>query len=580
MLLSVDCSYAGFKRVEFTTGLNVMVADRGPTATQQDTCNGLGKSLLIEIIHFCLGAEMRGSPLAAEALREFEYCIEIESGGVRCRVFRTPRRPNEVRIAGDTGHWPQAMQEAHQASGGSLSNRQWCALLGVLWYGLEGDCVQPYAPTFRSLVSLAVRRPEQGYDSPFAHHRKEKPWQTQVNNAFLLGLEWRDMAELEEVKDQLGALAGVRQSARKGLLSDLVPTPGRLDGQIADLSYHAEALAAEVAAFEVHPEYRHIEARANELTELMHEAANENLVDRRRLALYAQACAEEVPPDDLDIEDLYGEAGVVLGDLVIQRLADVRAFHRQVTQNRAEFMEVEVKRLQAAVDRRSRSISQWDPERAGLMRMLAGKRALDDFAALQERLSEVRAQIADLQSRLGQLRRVEEGTTRLKARQLEITQRARRDLADRAGIRERAMHLFSEASRALYQSPGILAIGIGDSGLDLSVEVERSGSTGIGRMALLVYDLVVTQLLASREPSPRMLIHDSTVFEGVDSRQIATALEFTAARSQERGFQYICALNSDTVPQADFTPGFRLDPFVRLTLADTPEDACLMGFRF
>lgn len=142
------------------------------------------------------------------------------------------------------------------------------------------------------------------------------------------------------------------------------------------------------------------------------------------------------------------------------------------------------------------------------------------------------------------------------------------------------MHLFSEASRALYQSPGILAIGIGDSGLDLSVEVERSGSTGIGRMALLVYDLVVTQLLASREPSPRMLIHDSTVFEGVDSRQIATALEFTAARSQERGFQYICALNSDTVPQADFTPGFRLDPFVRLTLADTPEDACLMGFRF
>ena len=55
-----------------------------------------------------------------------------------------------------------------------------------------------------------------------------------------------------------------------------------------------------------------------------------------------------------------------------------------------------------------------------------------------------------------------------------------------------------------------------------------------------------------RPASPGFLIHDSTIFDGVDERQRAEALELAASESQAHGFQYICTLNSDDVPRNEF----------------------------
>ncbi|MDX1983398.1 MAG: DUF2326 domain-containing protein [Bryobacteraceae bacterium] len=83
-----------------------------------------------------------------------------------------------------------------------------------------------------------------------------------------------------------------------------------------------------------------------------------------------------------------------------------------------------------------------------------------------------------------------------------------------------------------------------------------------------------------RQESPGFLIHDSLIFDGVDERQVALALELAHREAEEAGFQYICALNSDTTPWREFSPGFDLRSFVRLTLDDRSESNCLMGVRF
>jgi uncharacterized protein YydD (DUF2326 family) len=46
------------------------------------------------------------------------------------------------------------------------------------------------------------------------------------------------------------------------------------------------------------------------------------------------------------------------------------------------------------------------------------------------------------------------------------------------------------------------------------------------------------------------------------------------------GFQFICTLNSDTVPWMELSPEFDLSSFVRLTLTDATEAGGLVGFRF
>ncbi len=56
---------------------------------------------------------------------------------------------------------------------------------------------------------------------------------------------------------------------------------------------------------------------------------------------------------------------------------------------------------------------------------------------------------------------------------------------------------------------------------------------------------------------PELLIHDNTIFNGIDKRQIAKALELAAKEAASTGFQYIVTLNSDQVPYNDFKEGFK-----------------------
>jgi uncharacterized protein YydD (DUF2326 family) len=99
-------------------------------------------------------------------------------------------------------------------------------------------------------------------------------------------------------------------------------------------------------------------------------------------------------------------------------------------------------------------------------------------------------------------------------------------------------------------------------------------------MKIFCYDLVLTELWAERPVRPGFLLHDSALFADVDERQKAQALELAARESSDKGFQYICCLNSDTLPTNDFSEQFNIEQFVRLRLTDATEGGGLLGIRF
>jgi uncharacterized protein YydD (DUF2326 family) len=99
-------------------------------------------------------------------------------------------------------------------------------------------------------------------------------------------------------------------------------------------------------------------------------------------------------------------------------------------------------------------------------------------------------------------------------------------------------------------------------------------------MKVFCFDLMLAQLWAEKPFSPGFLIHDSNIYDGVDERQRAKALQRAARESQRHDFQYICCLNSDAVPTSDFDKEFNLDPHIRLVLTDATEDGGLLGMRF
>jgi len=89
MIHRVSSSDPRFRTVHLSAGLNIVLAERTDGSSDKDSRNGLGKTSLIEIIHFCLGAGFsKNHRLSHPELRRFIYSIEIDLGPHRFTVSR------------------------------------------------------------------------------------------------------------------------------------------------------------------------------------------------------------------------------------------------------------------------------------------------------------------------------------------------------------------------------------------------------------------------------------------------------------------------------------------------------------
>lgn len=77
------------------------------------------------------------------------------------------------------------------------------------------------------------------------------------------------------------------------------------------------------------------------------------------------------------------------------------------------------------------------------------------------------------------------------------------------------------------------------SGGALEHHIDGQRSKGITNMQIFCFDLMLTEISLKHGRGPGFLIHDSHLFDGVDERQVAKALQLGAQRAEAAGFQYI-----------------------------------------
>jgi uncharacterized protein YydD (DUF2326 family) len=167
----------------------------------------------------------------------------------------------------------------------------------------------------------------------------------------------------------------------------------------------------------------------------------------------------------------------------------------------------------------------------------------------------------------------------IKRESLELEHRIQRDYDDRKPFWERVVKLFNDNTKALYHEAGDLIINPDKNGYKFDVRIHRSGSEGVNKMKIFCYDLALVEIW-SKNKGIDFLIHDSTLYDAVDSRQIANALVTAHVKGKSTPFQYICMFNTDNLPSDDLPVDFELNDFVRLRLHDKGPDGCLLGFRY
>lgn len=581
MILSVRCNKQSFKTVEFKPGFNVVLAERTKESKDKDSRNALGKSLLIEIIHFCLGADLeQGKGLGVSNLKDWTFTLDLSLRGEKYAISRNTLDYGRVILNGDFSNWPIKPEMDEESGVYYLKIRDWRNLLGFFLFDVPIGIEKKYKPTFRSLFSYFCRRGPTAYHDPFKQFGQQREWDIQVNNSYLLNLNWEYASDLQKLKDQENVLSTLKEAASQGLLKEFIGSIGELEALKINLEEQVKSGEANIKSFKVHPQYHQIQDDIDRLTAQIHALVNECNISNQILKKYKENIEEEKDVSVEKIREVYEQAGVVFPDKVTKRIDDVLNFIKEIVKNRKEFISSEINGLESEIKRCDAEIEAISDERAKSMEVLATHGAFEEYMKLQERHTGRVNQLKEVQGRIDNLRRFEEGKSALKIEKEQLLIQARRDLQAREVQRSTAIKYFNDHSQSLYSESGILSIDFIDTGYKFNVDIKGSGSQGIGHMKVFCYDLSLIKIWSKNKDMPGFLFHDSIIFDGVDERQIAKALELAKSESEKYGFQYICTMNSDTIPKTDLSTDFDFDKHVVVKFSDAMPEGGLLGIRF
>jgi uncharacterized protein YydD (DUF2326 family) len=587
MIYGVTSDLSSFKSLEFHAGLNVLLADKSEGATDRQSRNGAGKSSFVELIHFLFGGNAdKESIFRSEALEPWTFGTRVEIGGSLVDVGRSGSKPSRIRLQGDTSKWP--LQPTLEAKTGDLifSNEQWRTLLGTALFGLpldsEEDEKTRFRPSFRSLFSYFARRQNSGgFNAPTQQSNKQQPWDQQVSMSYLLGLDTTIPREFQEVRTQEKAMSGLRKAAKDGGLGRYFGTAAELRTRLTIAEARARRLREQLDNFVVVPEYAELEREASTLTRDISSINNQNTADRELILQLEDAFTTEQPPAAGNLSLLYAEAGVVLPETVARRFEDVERFHEAVVQNRRSHLTSEVQAANGRIAERDGTRERLDQRRRQIMGILKSGGALEHYARLQEEAGRAEADAESLRQRLVTAERIESTKAELDIDRARLFKALQDDHHERAQMITDAILDFEDLSNALYEKAGSLTVSATPNGPTADVRIDAQRSKGITSMQIFCFDLMLVELTTKRGMGPGFLIHDSHLFDGVDERQIAKALQLGADHAAAVGFQYIVTMNSDALPKDGFRPGFDINDFVLPTrLTDATDTGGLFGLRF
>jgi uncharacterized protein YydD (DUF2326 family) len=581
MIREIFSTLPGFKGIKLQSGLNVLIADRTDVSSDRQTRNRAGKSSLVEIVHFLLGANVeKDSIFKNERLRESIFGVSFDLDGQIVTAQRRGEQPSRIYVdAQSMAGWPVKPETAN-GDRPFFRNDEWKGLLGQKWFNLMDDETL-YRPSFRSIISYFVRRESaSGFLEPVRYSEDQSKADQQVTLSYLLGLDWTVAQKLEEIRRQEKTLAELRKAAKEGAIGSIIPKASELQSQLVLAERDAERVRKTLDSFEVLPEYRELEKEASKLTRGINELSDANTLDDQLIDSMEVALRDEPPPSEDMVERVYKEAGLVLGKSVQERLEDVRAFHRSVVSNRRSYLQAEIAAARERVRKREQDKGAADQRRAEIMRLLNSKGALDQFQQLQREQSRLDATVESLRHRYRAAQQLEGSKIELDIERRQLESRLRLNLEEQNSRVEAAIKVFEEISESLYEDAGNLVLTPTANGLDIEIKIQGQRSKGIQNMQIFCFDMMLMQLASERHFGPGFLIHDSHLFDGVDERQVAGALAIGQKTASKCGWQYIVTMNSDAIPKS-LPDGFDLvSAILPVRLTDAREDGGLFGTRF
>jgi len=574
MFIRLSANRDEFKPIAFKPGFNAIVAERAHDSSDQDSRNARGKSTLLMLMNYVLAGNLHSSlrPLATDG---WEMTLELQMFGGTVRATRALAAGRRLTINADDDILEMI---APWLSEGQVTVDNWKALLGLALFRLDPSAREISGGiSVRTLLSYVIRTDTP--KNPLKVLTQQSATSSREHVAFLLGLDWGVVHELAGINKGLDQLTVITAASDEGLVTTLRPEK-ELVLERAALKNEVDTWERRISGFRILEDPNSLVLRADELTAEISRLRDEAVVDRRMRELYLSALTDSQNPSDVElrVEELFEAAGAILAAGFRRQIDDIREFHTVLLANRGAFLRNEIESLDRSIAGREDELTRLSQQRENVLRTLRAGGALDELNAMRTELSQLQARMAAIDLQIEQAREIATRREELKLAQSTKRNEAVHELAGSRGKLDRIGERFSLKMNRLYGRDAALTVSVDNNGYKFAIDASGSGSTGVDRMTLFCFDLTMLEEGIATERHPDFLVHDSSVFDGVDPRQRAGALRFAQEMVASTGGQYICTINSNDVPDEVLAQDWFQAGVVR-TILDT-ETGGLVGRTF
>lgn len=570
-LIKLYSNRPGFKTVCFnSTGLSLIVGIRSEIPDEKGgverSYNGVGKSLLAEIVHFCLGSA--ANPAFQQHLIDWEFSLEFV---VQSRSFTASR---------ETGN-----QKVIFLNGKSYKLAEYNKYLESLLFHVPDIGTEKL--TFRSLFPRFVRRGVQDYNDPKTTAGDREPYTILLRNLFLLGID----IGLVEKKYLLRRRQSEVVNFEKNFKSDPFIREyytGNKDAslQARYLEDQIHHLDLDLSKFKVAEDFYDIEREANEFNHRLRELKNKKVVIENSLHNIEKSLQTRTDISNDKIKSVYAELLSAFKEETLHKLEDVSLFHKRLIENRIARLGQERIKLSSEMQTISVTIKELNSNLDQKLSYLSDKRALDQYVTVSSQRSELLGKLHKLQDYQRLLQKSRDDLVHIRKEFSEETIKTNLYLEETKEEREINISLFSDLARIFYpEAPAGITLDSNDGEntirYDFDVRIEADGSDGINAVKIFCYDLAV--LLMNSNHNMNFIWHDSRLFSDIDPRQRAVLFRVASQYVEKCGKQYIATVNQDQIEA--MRSEFSEDEFIFLfgskttvlTLKDDGPESKLLG---
>jgi uncharacterized protein YydD (DUF2326 family) len=532
-LLRLSANQPSFKTIIFNpTGLSIIVGKKTVSAAQnkKGTTNGVGKSLAVALVHFCLGAnEKKGM---TKHLPGWSFTLDFEIGDEKFTAVRTTHEPSKIML-----------------NGSIQSLDAFRTLMGKKVFDLQDDIS---FLSFRPLISRFIRPGKDSYNDYHKPVPKEQPYAQQLCTAYLLGLD----AHLAEAKFRLrkdleDVIKLAKNLSRDAVLKQFFTEGKKVEFESVNLNRTISEKEKKLAAFKVAEDFDAMKLDADRLSEELRGLRNRRVMLENAIKNIDKSLQMQPDISSEELLAFYEKAKVQLTELVVKEVREIESFNQKLIADRLRRLESERRTLRTELEPLKIKIATLGKLEDEKLKLLASTGALDDYRVLTNELASLRARLDKLES----FKRL---TVEYKIKQLEIEKQLNEENQEtinyldrsRKGIIDKHIAVFQELAKRFYEAKraGIeIENNDGDNQLRyrINAEIDSDTSDGINQVKLFCFDFTILKNRFGH--SVDTLFHDGRLLDPMDARQRAAVFNIAHEETRQNSFQYIISANEDVL---------------------------------